>query len=37
MFTVIVPLPLFLITYIFPAIPTAVGKVTVKVPSHSIK
>jgi hypothetical protein len=30
--TVIVPEPLFLIKYIFPATPTAVGNVTVKVP-----
>jgi hypothetical protein len=35
--TVIVPEPLFLTTYIFPASPTAVGNVTVNVPSHSTK
>jgi hypothetical protein len=36
-FTVIVPEPLFLTTYILPAIPTAVGNVTEKVPLQSIK
>ena len=34
---VIVPDPLFLITYSLPDIPTAVGKVTVKVPEQSTK
>jgi hypothetical protein len=36
--TVITPLPLFLTTYILPAIPTAVESVTLKVPDvQSIK
>jgi hypothetical protein len=35
--TVKVPEPLFLMTYILPAIPTAVGNVIVNVPSPSIK
>jgi hypothetical protein len=36
--TVIVPVPVFLTTYILPFTPTAVGSVTVNVPVvHSIK
>ena len=37
MLTVIVPDPLFFITYILPDIPTEVGKVTVNVPEQSTK
>ncbi len=32
MFRVIVPVPLFFMMYLFPAIPTAVGRVTLNVP-----